>query len=115
MQQVRKQGYADDNEEFEEGLRCLAAPIRDHTGAVAASLGIAGPAARVEAARLPELIKLVKDGAEAVSAALGYRGVDSSRAAGTAGQGGRATDAQPEGRPVGGQATRGSGMGGLAK
>ena len=76
LQQIREQGYAFDDEEFEEGLRCLAAPARDYTGAVVASLGIAGPAARFEPARRPELIKLLKDAAEAVSTGLGYRGED---------------------------------------
>lgn len=72
--QIREQGYAFDDEEFEEGLRCLAAPARDYTGAVVASLGIAGPAARFEPARRPELIKLLRDAAEAVSTGLGYKG-----------------------------------------
>ena len=75
LRQVREQGYASDDEEFEEGLRCLAAPIRDHGGSVVASLGIAGPAVRLNPARLPEQIKLVKDAAETVSTALGYKGV----------------------------------------
>jgi DNA-binding IclR family transcriptional regulator len=74
LQQIRENSYASDNEEFEEGLRCLAAPIRDHTEAVVASLGIAGPAARLDPARLPGLVKLVQEAAEAVSAALGYKG-----------------------------------------
>ena len=73
LREVREKGYAFDDEEFEEGLRCLAAPARDYTGAVVASLGIAGPAARFEPARRPELIKLLKDAAEAVSRDLGYR------------------------------------------
>ena len=76
LQEVREKGYAFDDEEFEEGLRCLAAPARDYTGAVVASLGIAGPAARFEPARRPELIKLLKDAAEAVSRALGYKEVN---------------------------------------
>jgi len=75
LREVREKGYAFDDEEFEEGLRCLAAPARDYTGAVVASLGIAGPAARFEPARRPELIKLLKDAAEAVSRDLGYREV----------------------------------------
>ena len=72
--QIREQGHAFDDEEFEEGLRCLAAPARDYTGSVVASLGIAGPATRFEPGRRPELIKLLTDAAEAVSMDLGYKG-----------------------------------------
>lgn len=75
LKRVREEGCALDNEEFEEGLRCVAAPIRDHAEAVIASLGIAGPAARLEPGRLPVLIKHVKEAADAVSAALGHKGV----------------------------------------
>jgi DNA-binding IclR family transcriptional regulator len=74
LRRVREKGYASDDEEFEEGLRCLAAPVRDHTEAVVASLGIAGPAGRLDPGRLPGLVKLVQEAAEAVSAALGYKG-----------------------------------------
>ncbi|HXZ44990.1 MAG TPA: IclR family transcriptional regulator [archaeon] len=73
LKQIREAGHASDNEEFEEGLRCLAAPVRDHRDAVVASVGIAGPAMRFKPERVPELIKLVQETAEAVSAALGYR------------------------------------------
>ncbi len=72
LRQVQGQGYAFDDEEFEEGLRCLAAPVWDHTETVAASMGIAGPAARINPGRMPELIKLVQEAAAAVSTALGY-------------------------------------------
>ncbi len=75
LKRVREEGCALDNEEFEEGLRCVAAPIRDHAEAVIASLGIAGPAARLGPGRLPALIKHVREAADAVSAALGHRGV----------------------------------------
>lgn len=77
LRQIREQGYAFDDEEFEEGLRCVAAPVRDHFEAVVASVGIAGPATRVDSGRLPGLIKLTREAAEAVSSALGYRGVGS--------------------------------------
>lgn len=90
LQRIRDEGYALDNEEFEEGLRCVAAPIRGHTETVVASVGIAGPAIRLEPARHPALIKHVKEAAEAISAALGYRGI-------TAPQRGRATRAGREG------------------
>jgi DNA-binding IclR family transcriptional regulator len=73
LERIRREGYALDNEEFEEGLRCVAAPVRDHTEAVVASLGVAGPAARLGPARLPVLIKRVTEAADAVSADLGYK------------------------------------------
>jgi IclR family KDG regulon transcriptional repressor len=72
LRQVQAQGYAVDNEEFEDGLRCLAAPVWDHTETVGASMGIAGPAARIHPGRMPELIKLVQEAAAAISTALGY-------------------------------------------
>lgn len=39
---TRGAGHALDNEEFAVGLKCIAAPLRDHTRRVVASLGIAG-------------------------------------------------------------------------
>lgn len=70
---VRDRGYALDNEEFEAGLKCIAAPLRDHTGEVVASVGIAGPAVRLLEERVAPLAGLVKDAAGAVSAALGFQ------------------------------------------
>jgi IclR family transcriptional regulator, acetate operon repressor len=43
---TRAQGYATDDEEYHEGIRCVAAPIRDKDGAVIASIGISAPSAR---------------------------------------------------------------------
>jgi len=90
LQEIREKGYAFDDEEFEEGLRCLAAPARDYTGAVVASLGIAGPATRFEPPRRSDLIKLLKDAAEAVSTGLGYKEVNPP-------MGGRGSRAEREG------------------
>lgn len=73
LQRVRAAGVAVDDEEFEVGLRCIAAPVRDHTGRVVASLGIAGPAVRLPAARMTALAHVVQRAAADVSAALGHR------------------------------------------
>ena len=44
LAKVQALGFATDDEEFEEGLRCIGAPVRDHEGAVIAAISIAGPA-----------------------------------------------------------------------
>jgi DNA-binding IclR family transcriptional regulator len=69
---VRNHGFAIDNEEFEEGLRCIGAPVHDHTGKVIAAVSIAGPAFRVSAERTPQLIRCVLNAAGELSQSLGY-------------------------------------------
>jgi DNA-binding IclR family transcriptional regulator len=69
---VRGQGYALDLEEFEEGLRCIAAPVRDHSGRVIAALGIAGPRRRLEDERLGGLVEIVIAAAQRLSRNLGH-------------------------------------------
>lgn len=68
-----KRGYCFDDEEQYEEVRCVAAPVFDHTGAAVAALSIAGPAYRINIDRFNELGKLVADGANEVSRKLGYR------------------------------------------
>ena len=68
---VRKQDYSFDDEELELGLRCVAAPIRDHEGRVVASLTIAGSAARIVPGTLGTYVERVKDAARQISAGLG--------------------------------------------
>ncbi|MBI4593644.1 MAG: IclR family transcriptional regulator [Candidatus Rokubacteria bacterium] len=74
LERVRAAGYALDDEEFEAGLKCVAAPLRDHTGRVVASLGVASPAVRLPAARMAALAGLVGETAAAASRALGFPG-----------------------------------------
>ena len=68
---VKERGYAVDNEEYDEGLRCIGAPIYDHTGTVVAALGVGGPVTRVTPERVDELAKLVTRAASGVSRRLG--------------------------------------------
>ncbi|MGQ9584739.1 MAG: IclR family transcriptional regulator [Anaerolineae bacterium] len=72
LAQVRRQGYALDNQETAPGLCCAAAPIRDHSGAVVAAIGISGPSSRLNWARDMEKIQEVVRAAEAISRHLGY-------------------------------------------
>jgi DNA-binding IclR family transcriptional regulator len=72
LERVRELGYALDLEEFEEGLRCIAAPVRDHSGRVVAALGIAGPRRRFEDEQLDRLTAVVVHSAEQLSRSLGF-------------------------------------------
>ncbi len=73
LARIREDGYSVDNEEAVDGLRCVAAPIFDHTGNVVAAFSVAGPATRVTAARVPALSKLVKDTSRQISFRLGHK------------------------------------------
>ena len=48
LAQIRKQGYAIDNEEIEEGLKCAAAPLRNSDGEVVAAISISVPKERFD-------------------------------------------------------------------
>ncbi len=67
LEQVRQQGAALDDEEHQEGVRCIAAPVYDYMGTVIAAIGISGPTVRVTSDRLEELVQRVKDAARELS------------------------------------------------
>jgi IclR family KDG regulon transcriptional repressor len=69
---IRQKGYAIDNEEIEVGLRCIAAPIRDHSGQVAAAISVAAPVQRMTKRNVQATIPSVVAAAEAISRRLGY-------------------------------------------
>jgi IclR family transcriptional regulator, KDG regulon repressor len=73
LEKVRSQGYSIDDEEIEDGLRCVAAPIFDHKGDVAGALSIAGPTSRMTKTRMKELAGLIKETARQISNKLGYK------------------------------------------
>jgi DNA-binding IclR family transcriptional regulator len=56
---TRQRGYAIDNEEFSAGVSCVAAPVYDADGRMAAAVGLSGPAARNNPTRLAELGNLL--------------------------------------------------------
>ena len=75
---VRARGHAVDDEERNEGMRCLAAPVRDAHGETVAGLSVSGPVSRIAPGRLPEIAAPVMAAAMALSSALGHRSAASS-------------------------------------
>ena len=71
---VRELGYATDLEEFEEGLRCIGAPVRDYTRKVVGAISVSGPAHRLTDERIATVVGPELDRAgKALSARLGFR------------------------------------------
>jgi DNA-binding IclR family transcriptional regulator len=54
LELTRSRGYALDDEERLDGLRCIAVPIKSNTGRVLGALSLSGPTARMTDARLNE-------------------------------------------------------------
>ena len=55
LKKVRQQGFAIDDEEYDEGVRCIAVPVFDFRNKIVGAVGISGPAARVSLDRLEEM------------------------------------------------------------
>jgi len=71
LERIRERGYAIDDEEYDEGLRCIGAGVRDHSGRVVSALGIGGPVTRITPERVEELSRLVINAARGLSRRLG--------------------------------------------
>ncbi len=73
LKKVHEQGYAIDDEEYDEGIRCVGVPIFDYTRRVVAGVSISGPSYRFTDERLEkELIPLAKEAGEKLSQKLGF-------------------------------------------
>lgn len=73
LKSILERGYAVDNEEWELGLRCIGAPVRDSSGAVMAAVSISGPAFRIKPESVPALARIVLARAAGLSRSLGYQ------------------------------------------
>jgi DNA-binding IclR family transcriptional regulator len=70
---VKSQGFAIDDREHEDHLRCIGAPIRNSRGEVFASLSISGPEVRMTTDRVRELAPHIMDVAAEISRKSGFR------------------------------------------
>ncbi|MFF5179703.1 IclR family transcriptional regulator [Micromonospora sp. NPDC000316] len=72
MHQAREQGWALNDEESEEGLRVVAAPVRDQFGHVTAAISVSGPIFRLDEARVAELAAAAVRTADELSRQMGH-------------------------------------------
>jgi IclR family transcriptional regulator, KDG regulon repressor len=70
---IREQGFATSDEESFEGIRAIAAPVRNRHGEVWASLAIAGPTVRLTTNQVNEFLPIVIETADKISSGFGYR------------------------------------------
>ncbi len=76
LQRIRAQGYATAFEELEDGLHAISAPIFNYEGRVIASISVSGPGYRLTRTRIREVVPLVLETANHISAEMGYHSVD---------------------------------------
>jgi len=70
---IRKRGYAIDNAEHQLWVRCVAAPIRNSSGHVFASVSVTGPADRMTDSKISSLAPLLVQTADSISRQIGYK------------------------------------------
>lgn len=71
LSEIRTRGWALDDEEKAEGMRCVAAPIINHYGEAVAGISVSGPTMRMTDPRLPEIGQMVSDAARQISQSMG--------------------------------------------
>ncbi|MFI9169328.1 IclR family transcriptional regulator [Streptomyces lincolnensis] len=71
LARIRERGYAVDDVENELDIRCVGAPVFDHSGAVVTAVSISGPASRVTHDRVKEIGVRVTETAQALTDRLG--------------------------------------------
>ena len=76
IENTRRRGFAVDNEEREDGVRCAGAPVFNYVGRCVAAISVSGPSSRIDYDRAVEKLgPSVRRWANRCSARLGYGGL----------------------------------------
>jgi len=72
LRRIRERGFAVDDEEMEEGVRCVASLIFDHRALPVAAVSVSGAAMRLTPDRVDEFGRMVRKCAQEISRQLGH-------------------------------------------
>jgi DNA-binding IclR family transcriptional regulator len=72
LKEIRQAGYGIAEEELEEGLSAVSAPVRNHEERVVAIVSVSGPSSRLPRKRLTELGDMTKEITDKISLQIGY-------------------------------------------
>ena len=75
IEQVKSQGYAIDDEEYNLSVRCIAVPIFDYRNRCVASIGVSSPASRLPLENIANVVLVVREIGEALSSRLSFKPV----------------------------------------
>ena len=73
LEKIRTLGYATDDEEEMQGVNCLAAPVFNSFGEIAAALWTSGPSGRLTRESFPDMAVRIIEAADAISLRLGFK------------------------------------------
>jgi len=72
LAEVRKKGYSEDNEEYVDGMSCVAMPIRDFMGKIKYGISVSGPTSRMTEEKRTEILTELEKACGEIASFLGY-------------------------------------------
>ena len=72
LERTRQRGWAIDDEEHEENVFCIGAPVRDYTGKTIAAMSVSWPVFRFNSETFQETVDRIKTVTAELSKVLGY-------------------------------------------
>jgi DNA-binding IclR family transcriptional regulator len=73
LERIRDRGYAIDDEEIEDGIRCVSAPILNSVNRAVAAISVSGPSSRITPNRFELIGKTIVKAARELSAHVGHQ------------------------------------------
>lgn len=74
LQKIREVGYAVDDQEIMDGLRCVAVPIFDGNNKVLYAISVSGQCQNMQGQHFEKVIEVLTKTAKSISYEMGYRG-----------------------------------------